>query len=230
MNEYTIKPIAYIKNAFDTKFGVPRQSGIANEVLSEIIFEPQYRVSDALRGIEDFSHLWLIWGFSEARRDDWSPTVRPPRLGGNKRVGVFATRSPYRPNSLALSCVRLERVEKRADVGDVLIVSGADLMNNTPIYDIKPYLPYGDRTTDATGGFAPDAGKALTVLDENGVLEILPDADKIPLVAILRRDPRPQYHDDPSRVYGLCFGGYDVKFSVSGETLTPISVRKLQKP
>ena len=141
MDEYTIKPIAYIHNDLKTKFGVPRQSGLANSLLSEIVFTPEYRVSDALRGMSDFSHIWLIWSFSEARRSDWSPTVRPPRLGGNERVGVFATRSPYRPNSLALSCVKLVRIEHREGLGDVITVSGADLMNGTPIYDIKPYLP-----------------------------------------------------------------------------------------
>ena len=150
-HEYTIKPIAYIKNALNTKFGVPRQSGLAKELISEIVFTPEYRNSDVLRGMTDFSHLWLIWGFSEARREDWSPTVRPPRLGGNERVGVFATRSPFRPNSLALSCVKLEGIKKKGEFGDIIEVSGADLMNGTPIYDIKPYLPYADCRTDATG-------------------------------------------------------------------------------
>lgn len=158
-HEYLIKPIAYISNDLKTKFGVPRQSGLAKELISKIIFEPEYRIADALRGITDFSHLWLIWGFSEARRESWSPTVRPPRLGGNERVGVFATRSPFRPNSLALSCVKLERIEQDAALGNILVVSGADLMNGTPIYDIKPYLPYADSVPEASGGFAPDGGK-----------------------------------------------------------------------
>lgn len=224
MNKYTIKPIAYIKNDLMTKFGVPRQSGLANEVLSEIIFEPEYRVADALRGLEDFSHIWLIWGFSEARRDGWSPTVRPPRLGGNERLGVFATRSPYRPNSLALSCVRIVKIETRDGVGEVIVVSGADLMNGTPIYDIKPYLPYADCIPDAKGGFAPDGGKTLDVADESGVLGKLPIDKREALVALLARDPRPQYHNDATRVYGMEYGGYEVKFRVEGNALYVVSV------
>lgn len=222
-DEYTIKPIAYIKNDLKTKFGVPRQSGLAKELMSEIIFEPEFRVSDSLRGIEDFSHIWLIWGFSEARRNNWSPTVRPPRLGGNERIGVFATRSPYRPNSLALSCVRLEKVEKRDNSGDVLIVSGADLMSGTPIYDIKPYLPYADSIPDATGGFAPDGGKVLEVCDENNALSLLPVPSRKALIEILMRDPRPQYHNDPERIYGMEFGKYEIKFRVDENKLFVIS-------
>lgn len=224
MNEYSIKPIAYINNDLKTKFGVPRQSGLANELLSEIVFEPEYRVSDALRGLEDFSHIWLIWGFSEARRDGWSPTVRPPRLGGNERLGVFATRSPYRPNSLALSCVKMVDIESREGVGDVIIVSGADLMNGTPIYDIKPYLPYADSIPDAKGGFAPDGGKTLEVVDENNVLSVLEENKKDALVSLLARDPRPQYHNDAERVYGMEYGKYEVKFRVDGNTLYIVSV------
>ncbi len=225
-NEYVIKPIAYIKNDLTTKFGVPRQSGIARELVSEIIFEPEYRVSEALRGITDFSHIWLIWGFSEARRDEWSPTVRPPRLGGNERVGVFATRSPYRPNSLALSCVKLESVESREGFGDVLIVSGADLMNGTPIYDIKPYLPYADSIPEAVGGFAPDSGKTLSVVDEALVIKNLPEEKRASLLEILARDPRPQYHNDKNRVYGMEFGGYEIKFRVDGNELYIESIEK----
>lgn len=224
MDEYTIKPIAYIHNDLKTKFGVPRQSGLANSLLSEIVFTPEYRVSDALRGITDFSHIWLIWSFSEARRGDWSPTVRPPRLGGNERVGVFATRSPYRPNSLALSCVKLLRIERREGVGDVMIVSGADLMDGTPIYDIKPYLPYADAIEDAVGGFAPDGGKTLEVIDENGVLNRLPEEKRAALTEILARDPRPQYHDDKERIYGMSYGDYEVKFRVDGKALYIVSV------
>lgn len=225
-NEYLIKPIAYIRNDLTTKFGVPRQSGLAKSVISKIIFTPEYRISDALRGITDFSHIWLIWGFSQTRRGDWSPTVRPPRLGGNTRVGVFATRSPFRPNSLALSCVKLESIEHSTDEGDILIVSGADLMNGTPIYDIKPYLPYADSIPDAIGGFAADGGKTLNVVAEPEILNKLPEEKREPLLEILERDPRPQYHDDPARVYGMEFGGYEIKFSVEGDTLTLISVEK----
>ena len=224
MNEYVIKPIAEINNDLKTKFGVPRQSGLANEVLSEIVFEPEYRVSDALRGLEDFSHIWLIWGFSEARRDGWSPTVRPPRLGGNERLGVFATRSPYRPNSLALSCVKVVKIESREGFGEVITVSGADLMNGTPIYDIKPYLPYADSIPDAKGGFAPDGGKVLEVIDEENVLGKLAHDKRNALVSLLARDPRPQYHNDPERVYGMEYGDYEVKFRVDGETLYVVSV------
>lgn len=223
MDEYTIKPIAYIRNDLKTKFGVPRQSGLANSLLSEIVFTPEYRVSDALRGITDFSHIWLIWSFSEARRSDWSPTVRPPRLGGNERVGVFATRSPYRPNSLALSCVKLERVEHREGFGDILVVSGADLMNGTPIYDIKPYLPYADSIEDAIGGFAPDGGKTLEVIDEKGELNKLSVEKRNALTELLARDPRPQYHDDNERVYGMEYGDYEIKFRVDGEKLFIVS-------
>lgn len=226
MDEYTIKPIAYIHNDLKTKFGVPRQSGLANSLLSEIVFTPEYRVSDALRGMSDFSHIWLIWSFSEARRSDWSPTVRPPRLGGNERVGVFATRSPYRPNSLALSCVKLVRIEHREGLGDVITVSGADLMNGTPIYDIKPYLPYADSIEDAIGGFAPDGGKTLAVIDESGALNKLSSEKRRALTELLARDPRPQYHDDNERVYGMEYGDYEIKFRVDGEKLFVISVER----
>lgn len=222
--EYTIKPIAYIYNDLKTKFGVPRQSGLAQELVSEIVFEPEFRVADALRGITDFSHIWLIWGFSEARRDDWSPTVRPPRLGGNERVGVFATRSPYRPNSLALSCVKLLSIEHRAELGDVLIVAGADLMNGTPIYDIKPYLPYADCIPEAKGGFAPDGGKKLRVLADQATLAKLPESKQTALLELLSRDPRPQYHNDASRVYGMEYGDFEVKFRVEDDTLYLLSI------
>ncbi|MBQ5837915.1 MAG: tRNA (N6-threonylcarbamoyladenosine(37)-N6)-methyltransferase TrmO [Clostridia bacterium] len=226
MDEYTIKPIAYIRNDLKTKFGVPRQSGLANSLLSEIVFTPEYRVSDALRGITDFSHIWLIWSFSEARRNDWSPTVRPPRLGGNERVGVFATRSPYRPNSLALSCVKLERVEHREGFGDILVVSGADLMNGTPIYDIKPYLPYADSIEDAVGGFAPDGGKTLEVIDEKGELNKLSVEKRNALTELLARDPRPQYHNDSERIYGMEYGDFEIKFRVDGNGLFIVSVER----
>ena len=229
MDEYVIKPIAYIHNDLKTKFGVPRQSGLANSLLSEIVFTPEYRVSDALRGMSDFSHIWLIWSFSEARRSDWSPTVRPPRLGGNERVGVFATRSPYRPNSLALSCVKLVRIEHREGLGDVITVSGADLMNGTPIYDIKPYLPYADSIENAIGGFAPDGGKTLAVIDESGALNKLSPEKRTALTELLARDPRPQYHDDNERVYGMEYGDYEIKFRVDGKELFISSIEKQTK-
>ena len=222
MHNYEIKPIAYIKNALNTKFGVPRQSGLANELISEIVFEAEYRVEDALRGLTDFSHIWLIWGFSEARRDDWSPTVRPPRLGGNERVGVFATRSPFRPNSLALSCVKLVSVE-----GCVIKVSGADLMNGTPIYDIKPYLPYADCIADAVGGFAPDGGKVLKLNYEDSMISSMSAQDKTALLEILQRDPRPQYHEDAQRIYGMSYGNFEVKFRVDKDELYLVSVEKI---
>lgn len=213
-NEYLIRPIAYIHNDLKTKFGVPRQSGLAKTLVSEIIFEPEFDICDAIRGIDEFSHLWLIWSFSEARRENWNATVRPPRLGGNERVGVFASRSPFRPNSLALSCVKLERVVRGTKT--VLVVSGADLMNGTPIYDIKPYLPYSDSIPEAVGGFAPDGGKTLSVRFDEAVLSKLSEKQKTALIEILERDPRPQYHSDPERVYGMEYGDFEVKFRVSG--------------
>ncbi|MBR2900642.1 MAG: tRNA (N6-threonylcarbamoyladenosine(37)-N6)-methyltransferase TrmO [Clostridia bacterium] len=225
--EYLIKPIAFIHNDLKTKFGVPRQSGLAPELISEIVFEPEYRVSEALRGLSDFSHIWLIWSFSEARREGFSPTVRPPRLGGNERLGVFATRSPFRPNSLALSCVKLEGIEKREGFGDVLIVSGADLMNGTPIYDIKPYLPYADSIPDAIGGFAPDGGKVLAV--ESDIELKMTEKQKKSLFSVLSRDPRPQYHDDETRIYGMEFGDYEIKFKVENEKVIIVSAEKIKK-
>ena len=223
-DEYKIQPIAYIHNDLKTKFGVPRQSRLAKSVISKIVFEPEYRISEAVRGINDFSHVWFIWGFSETRREEWSPTVRPPRLGGNVRVGVFASRSPYRPNSLALSCVKLEEVIEDGEKGPVLIVSGADLMNGTPIYDIKPYLPYADSVPEATGGFAPDDGKILTVIADDEILNKLPESKRKSLLEILERDPRPQYHDDPARVYGMEYAGFEIKFAVEDDVVKLLSV------
>lgn len=223
-NEYTIKPIAYIHNDLKTKFGVPRQSGLAGSFLSKIVFELEYRNPEALRGLTDFSHVWLIWGFSEARKSGWNATVRPPRLGGNERVGVFATRSPFRPNSLALSCVKLEKIEASDALGCVITVSGADLMDGTPIYDIKPYLPYADCIPEAQGGFAPDGGKTLKVVADDALLLKLDNQQQKALVEILSRDPRPQYHDDATRIYGLSFGRFDVKFRVEGNTLYIVDI------
>ena len=196
--DYTMKVIARIHSDFPEKFGIPRQSGLVPALRAKIVFEPEYRNPDALRGIESFSHLWLIWQFSAAVRDTWSPTVRPPRLGGNERVGVFATRSPFRPNAIGLSCVKLESVQHEDGFGDVLIVSGADLMDGTPIYDIKPYLPYADAHPEALGG------------------------------CVLAQDPRPQYQNDPERVYGMSFGGWDVKFRVKDGVLTVLSLAETE--
>ena len=220
-----MKVIARIHNAFDEKFGVPRQSGLAEEVISTVVFEPEYRVAEALRGIEEFSHLWLIWAFDRAEREEWSPTVRPPRLGGNTRVGVFATRSPYRPNAIGLSCVRLTAVEKGSE-GTVLKVAGADLMNGTPIYDIKPYLPYADCRPEATGGFTDRTEKRrVEVSFPAEAAERIPEEERKALEAVLREDPRPAYQDDPDRVYAFEFGGRHVEFRVEGEVLTVLEIR-----
>ena len=214
-----MKIIARIQNAYDGKFGVPRQSGIVEQVISTIVFEPEYRVAEALRGIEEFSHLWLIWSFDRAERDGWSPTVRPPRLGGNQRVGVFATRSPYRPNAIGLSCVKLVGVEKGKD-GTVLKVAGADLMNGTPIYDIKPYLPYADCKTDATGGFTDRTEKRRVEVEIPEELAGKMDAEQLQaLKAVLREDPRPAYQEDPERVYAFEFANMHIEFRVENSIL-----------
>ena len=215
-----MKIIARIHNAFDEKFGVPRQSGLAEEVISTIVFEEEFRAAEALRGIEEFSHLWLIWAFDRAERDTWSPTVRPPRLGGNKRVGVFATRSPFRPNAIGLSCVRLLGVEKTPE-GHVLKVAGADLVNGTPIYDIKPYLPYADCKPDATGGFTDGTVKRTVDVQFSGeALKQLTEDERRELKAVLKEDPRPAYQEDPEREYAFSFGGKNIRFKVAGGVLT----------
>ncbi|MBO5009497.1 MAG: tRNA (N6-threonylcarbamoyladenosine(37)-N6)-methyltransferase TrmO [Clostridia bacterium] len=219
--------IAKIHTDFKEKFGIPRQSGIADELEAKIVFEPEYRVKEALRGIEDFSHLWLIWQFSEAIREDWSPTVRPPRLGGNRRMGVFATRAPYRPNPIGLSSVRLIRVEHTEREGDVLIVSGADLLDGTPIYDIKPYLSYTDSHPDAIGGFAdPVRDYNLKVAFSKELLSKIPDSKQNALIKILGHDPRPSYQDDSDREYGFKFSDYEIFFKVSGGVLTVTDVKR----
>ena len=226
-NELLIKPIAYIRNDFKEKFGIPRQSGRAPSVLSEIVFEPEYRHPDALRGIEGFSHLWLLFDFSKAHKTEWSATVRPPRLGGNTRVGVFASRSPFRPNPIGLSCVTLVGVETRENEGNVLLVSGADLLDGTPIFDIKPYLPFADCQANATAGYAGEhENYALQVLDPDGELAKIPEGKRVGLLECLQDDPRPSYQDDPKRVYGMSFGDYDIKFTVSKKILTVSSVDK----
>ena len=224
-NTYVFTPIAYIRSDFKEKFGIPRQSGRAPSLEAEIVFYPEYRKEEALREIEGFSHLWLLFDFSLAHRDSWSPTVRPPRLGGNKRVGVFASRSPFRPNPIGLSCVRLLRVEKRADEGCVLIVSGGDLLDGTPIFDIKPYLPFADCHTDAVGGYAHVwKDYRLEVVFPEQWLAIIPEEKQEGLKECLADDPRPSYQDDPERVYGMRFGDYEIKFTVTEYVLTVIQV------
>ena len=226
--EVAINVIARMHSDFATKFGIPRQSGLVEELKSTIVFEPEYRNSDALRGIEEFSHLWLIWQFSEAVRSDWSPTVRPPRLGGNVRMGVFATRSPFRPNSLGLSSVKLLGVEHTEQFGTVLHVGGADLMDGTPIFDVKPYIPYGDCHPEATGGFTDHAGDFLLDVEFPEELKAILPADKREAaVGVLSHDPRPSYQKNPDRVYGLTFAGFDIRFSVKEKTLTVHSVEKV---
>jgi tRNA-Thr(GGU) m(6)t(6)A37 methyltransferase TsaA len=221
---YELKTIARLYGDLPDKFGLPRQAGIVEELEGRIVFEPAYRNPDALRGIAGFSHLWLIWQFSEAVRGDWSPTVRPPRLGGNTRMGVFATRSPFRPNALGLSCVRLLGVETDPSLGPVLRVGGADLMDGTPIYDIKPYLPYADCRPGASAGFAPDSGATLEVVYLPGTQERIPAGKRAALTGVLANDPRPRYQDDPERVYGLRFAGRNVKFRVEDHVVTVTEV------
>ncbi len=221
-----MKTIAKIKTDFKEKFGIPRQSGLANGLVGRIVFEPEYRNPDALRGIEGYSHLWLIWSFSRVDTSGgWSPTVRPPRLGGNKKMGVFATRSPYRPNPIGLSSVRLVGIEHTEGEGDVLLVEGADLLDGTPIYDIKPYLAFTDSHPDAIGGFADGVREyALSVDFPENLLSAIPEEKRNGLIRILENDPRPSYQDDPERIYGMSFSGFEIKFKVSQGRLTVISV------
>lgn len=220
MSELTLKVIARVRNDFTSKFGVPRQPGLAESLISRVVFEPEYKNADALRGLEGFSHIWLIWGFDRAVREGWSPTVRPPRLGGNERMGVFATRSPFRPNNLGLSCLRLLAVE-----GADLLVAGADMTDGTPVYDIKPYLPYADCRTDASGGYT-DAlpQRRLSVEFPEELLRSLPEEKRAGLLEVLSHDPRPSYQSDPEREYGLSFGGFDVRFRVSESVLRVFEV------
>jgi len=222
-----MKIIAHIHTDLPTKFGVPRQSGLVDALKARIVFTEEYRNPEALRGLEDFTHIWLIWEFSEARRESWSPTVRPPRLGGNRRLGVFATRSPFRPNPIGLSCVKLERVELHGVEGPVLHVAGADLMNGTPIFDIKPYVPYADAHPEAAGGFTTSLADAPLNVDFPGELRrgFTPEQQKA-IIGILERDPRPHYHDDPERIYGMSFAGHDVRFCVQGGTARVCAVEK----
>ncbi len=222
-----IKEIARIRTDFPEKFGIPRQSGRVAELRGEIVFLPEFRSREALRGLEGYSHIWLVWGFSANSHADWSPTVRPPRLGGNRRVGVFATRSPYRPNPLGLSVVRLESIELDGNDAPRLTVSGADLMDGTPIYDIKPYLPHADAIEGARGGFSADfVDYALRVDFPDELLSLLPEDKRTAAVAVLAEDPRPSYQDDTEREYGMSFGGFEIYFKVDGGTLTVVRVEK----
>ena len=223
-----IQIIARIRSDFPSKFGIPRQSGLVPELRSTIVFEPEFRNADALRGIEEYSRLWLIWQFSEAVKGGWSPTVRPPRLGGNTRMGVFATRSPFRPNHLGLSCVELLQVEHTPNLGIVLHVGGADLLDGTPIFDIKPYIPYSDSFPDALGGFTARVGDFLLDVEfPPELLEQLPEDKRAAAIGVLSHDPRPSYQRQPERVYGLSFAGFDIRFQVEEHQLTVRSVEKL---
>ena len=222
-----MRVIATIRNDFPTKFGLPRQSGLVEGLRSLVVFEPEFRVPEALRGLEGFSHLWLIWQFHRAQREEWSPTVRPPRLGGNTRVGVFATRSPFRPNPIGLSCVRLEEIRRVEGLGQVLVVSGADMMDGTPVLDIKPYLPYADCHPEARGGFAQEAWREpLRGGIAPELLAQVPQDRREALLGVLGQDPRPAYQHDPERVYGFAYAGLEVRFRVAGDTLEVTEIQQ----
>ena len=219
-----MKIIGHIETDFDTKFGLPRQSGLCDSLTGKVILLPEYRREEALRGLDGFSHIWLLWLFSEAEREEWSPTVRPPRLGGNRRMGVFSTRSPFRPNNIGLSCVRLDRIEHEAD-GPVLYVSGIDMMNGTPVIDIKPYVPVADCRPDATDGFTRfTRDYSLDVHFSEELLSVLPEDKRTGALQMLSQDPRPAYIDDENRVFGVTYAGYDIRFTVSGNLLTVCDV------
>ncbi len=223
-----LKVIAHLHSDFPEKFGIPRQSGLVDSVMSRIIFTPEYRNPDALRGLEQFTHLWIIWQFSEAIRDEWSPTVRPPRLGGNKRMGVFATRSPFRPNPLGLSSVRIESIKLNTPQGPVITVSGADIMDNTPIYDIKPYLAYADSHPEASDGFSLNQKNGtLRVELTSDLISIIPEGKRQGLCDILAQDPRPQYQNEPDRVYTMSYAGFDVSFTVNKDLLCVKEIKKI---
>lgn len=222
-----MNPIAHIYTDFKTKFGLPRQSGLVKEITGKIVFDKQYSIAEAFKGLEDFSHIWLLWEFSQAKKETWRPTVRPPLLGGNKRMGVFATRSPFRPNSIGLSCVKLEKIDYDNELGTVLYVSGCDLMNGTPIYDIKPYLPYCDSVPDAVGGFTETLGeRKLQVNISDVLLGRVPEEKRSELLGVLQGDPRPSYQNDPEREYGFEFAKLEIGFKVNGENLTVTRIEK----
>ncbi|MDD3192626.1 MAG: tRNA (N6-threonylcarbamoyladenosine(37)-N6)-methyltransferase TrmO [Oscillospiraceae bacterium] len=224
-NGVSLQTIAHIRSDFPSKFGIPRQSGLIDALKAAVIFEPEFRNPDAFRGLDGYSHIWLIWQFSEAMQNGWSPTVRPPRLGGNTRMGVFATRSPFRPNHIGLSCVRLDRIQWDSAEGPVLYVSGADLMDGTPIYDVKPYLPYTDAHPDAIGGFAAQpAACALNVFVPPQLLARIPASQQEGLLAVLAQDPRPAYQKDPDRIYGMAYADFEVRFTVKGDRLSVCEV------
>ena len=219
--------IARVRNDFPTKFGIPRQPGLVPQMISKIVFEPEYRVAESLRGLEDFSHIWLIWEFHQARREKWSPTVRPPRLGGNTRMGVFATRSPFRPNSIGLSVVKLEGIVNDGPNGTVLLVSGADMMDGTPVFDVKPYIPYADCLPEATGGFTQRTEKRQVAVEiPENLLALIPEEKREALRGILAQDPRPAYQDDPERIYGFGYADLEILFRVQTGVLTVIDVTK----
>lgn len=221
METVPMKIIARIHSDFPSKFGIPRQSGLVEALKARVVFEPDFRSPEAVRGLEGFSHIWLIWQFSQAVREDWSPTVRPPRLGGNQRVGVFATRSPFRPNPIGLSCVKLEKVDYTAPGGPVLLVRGADLLDGTPIFDVKPYVPLADCRPQAVGGFSDQHREdGLSVDFPPALLEQVPEEKRAALLGVLAQDPRPSYQHDPQRVYGMAFAGLEVRFTVEGNILT----------
>ena len=225
-----MKIIGHIHTDFPTKFGIPRQSGLVEELKATITFEPEYRNPEAFRGLEEFSHIWILWKFSKSEKTNWSATVKPPRLGGKKRMGVFATRSPYRPNDIGLSSVKLEKIEFDEKLGPVLTVAGADLMDGTPIYDIKPYIAYADAHPEASEGFAGDVKeKELQVEFPKELLGIYPEEKRRAIVDVLKQDPRPAYHTDETRVYGVEFAGFDVRFTVEGEWLKVKELVKLEK-
>lgn len=223
-----MKVIGHIRTDFPAKFGIPRQSGVVAELKGRIVFEKEFRDPSALRGLEEFSHIWVLWEFSKVKAENWSPTVRPPLLGGNKRMGVFATRSPFRPNPIGLSVLRLERIEETQNEGYVLWVSGCDMVDNTPIFDIKPYLPYADSIPDAKGGFTENLEeRRLTVKIDGKLLETIPKEKQQVLLSVLEGDPRPSYQNDESRIYGFEFAGLEIKFRVQGRILTVESVERL---
>lgn len=228
--ELKIEPVAKIYNEFTSKFGIPRQGGLTDKVMSKIVFEKKFRNPDALRGIEEFSHLWLVWHFSLSHTKGFVPTVRPPKLGGNTRMGVFATRSPFRPNPIGLSCVKLEKVVCDPDLGTILIVSGADIMNGTEIFDIKPYLEYCDSKPDAKNGFAlAQMNGTLEVVFENNTLSEIEEEKRDGLVQILSQDPRPAYQNDPDRVYVMPYGKREIAFRVEGDVLTVVEIKQKNK-